>query len=268
MRELEERVGGHVHERAPGRSVPEHGDHEQRDLIGDHVADGPPRDAHEGAHGRMTKRGKVTQVHVRAVQRRQQREGHHDDARRRAEPHEQEEPVVVEYPSYRQRSGGDAGQCEEHRDDDDVVEDRSERRGREAPSGIEHRGRERRDAVEQHLRHEEPQQVSCQRLLLRTIRSVYAQGVEVDDPGREEYPDHRDREENENRNREDRGGRIVVVRLEVPDEQRHEGRGEDAPQEQLVDDVGRLVRVAVRARQCGDAERIGDRRDAHEPGDS
>ena len=56
-------------------------------------------------------------------------------------------------------------------------------------------------------------------------------------------------------------------RLEVPHEQRHEGRGEHAAEQQLVDDVGGLVGVAVRARERAGAERVRDRGDADEPGD-
>ena len=230
MRQLEERVRAHVHERASGRPVAEDGDHEQRDLVGDHIADRPSGDAHQGDDGRMAERGEVAEVDVRAVQRRKQRKGHDDDSRRRAEPHEKEEPFVVEHALDRQRARRDAGKCEEHGDDDDVVEHRRERGGREPTAGVEHRGRERRDAVEEHLRHEQTQQVGCQRLLLRAVRSVHAQGVEVDDPGREQDPDHGDREEHQDRDGEDRGGRVVVVRLEMPHEQRDEGRGEDTSQ--------------------------------------
>ena len=74
-------------------------------------------------------------------------------------------------------------------------------------------------------------------------------------------------EEHQNRDGEDRGGRILVVRLEVADEQRNERRREDAAQQELVDDVRRLVRVAVRAGERGDTERVGDRGDPHEPGE-
>ena len=96
MRELEERVRSHVHEWPPGSAVSEHGDHEQGDLVGDHVADRPSGDADEGGDGRMAERGKVAEVDVRAVERGKERDGHHHDARRRAEPHEQEEGLVVE----------------------------------------------------------------------------------------------------------------------------------------------------------------------------
>ena len=57
-------------------------------------------------------------------------------------------------------------------------------------------------------------------------------------------------------------GGIVVVRLVVLHEQRDEGRGEDAAEQQLVDDVGRLVGVAVGAGERRRAERVRDGGDA------
>ena len=53
--------------------------------------------------------------------------------------------------------------------------------------------------------------------------------------------------EREHRDGEDRARRVVVVALEVAHEQRDERRGEHAAEQQLVDDVRRLVGVAVDA---------------------
>ena len=87
-------------------------------------------------------------------------------------PMSRSERVVVEHGVHRERPVGDAGQREEHRDHDDVVEDRRERGGEEAASRVEHRGRERDDAVEEHLRHEQPQEVGGELLLFGEVRAL------------------------------------------------------------------------------------------------
>ena len=86
--------------------------------------------------------------------------------------------------------------------------------------------------------------------------------VQVDDQGGEDHAEHRDHDEGEHRGGHDRVRRLPVVPLEVPHELRDERRGEDPADEQLVDDVRRLVGVRVDAGDRGDAERVRDRRDA------
>ena len=133
---------------------------------------------------------------------------------------------------------------------------------------FEHRGREGDDAVEQHLRHEEAEQVGRQLLLGGDVRPVHVQRVQVDDPRRGDDADDGDPRQREHRDGEDRARRVVVARFEVLHEQRDEGRGQHPAEEQLVDDVGRLVRIAVGAGEGRGAERVRDGRDAHEAGDA
>ena len=268
MRQLEERVGADVDERAAVGAVGEHGHDQQRDLVGDHVADRPTRQAQHGEHGRMSPRGQEAQVRVQARQRRQERERHHHHARGRPQADEQDQTVVVEHAAHGERPVGDPRKGEEHCDDDDVVEDRCERGSEEATARVEHRGREGDDAVEQHLRHEEAEQVGRQLLLGGDVRPVHVQRVQVDDPRRGDDADDGDPRQREHRDGEDRARRVVVARFEVLHEQRDEGRGQHPAEEQLVDDVGRLVRVAVGAGEGRGAERVRDGRDAHEAGDA
>ena len=94
------------------------------------------------------------------------------------------------------------------------------------------------------------------------------QRVDVDDVRREDDPDDGDADEREHRDRDDRARRVVVAALQVADELRHERGGEHAAEQELVDDVRRLVRVGVDAGHRRDAERVRDRRDAEEPGDA
>ncbi len=142
---------------------------------------------------------------------RQECERHHDDARGRAEPHEQHEAVVVEHVAHGERPARDARQREEDRDHDEVVQRRCERRGREASPGIQQRGCERGDSVEEHLRHEQAEQLCGELLLLRAVGTVDAECVHVDDPRRDQDPDDRDTQEYEDRHREHGGCRVVVV---------------------------------------------------------
>ena len=96
VRELEERVGADVHERAAGGAVGEDGHDEQRDLVGDDVPDRPSRQPHHRAHGRVPETGQEPQAHPGPVQRRQQRERHHHDAGGRPEADQRDEGGVVE----------------------------------------------------------------------------------------------------------------------------------------------------------------------------
>ena len=77
-----------------------------------------------------------------------------------------------------------------------------------------------------------------------------------------------DHEQREHRHRGDRAHCVFVVGFEVLHEQRHEGRGEHATEQELVDDVGGFVRVAVGAGERGHPERVRECGDPHEPGDA
>ena len=61
--------------------------------------------------------------------------------------------------------------------DDDVVEHGCERGRREPAARVEHRGRERGEAVEEHLRHEQPQQRGRELLLLRASAGSVTRSV-------------------------------------------------------------------------------------------
>ena len=141
---------------------------------------------------------------------------------------------------------------------------------REPPARVEHRRRERDDAVEEHLRHEQPQQGRSRApAALRRSRPLDVErcrGRTIH--GAASTPTTVIASEREHRDGEDRRRCVVVARLEVLHEQRHQRRGEHAAEQELVDDVGRLVGVAVRAGERGHAQRVGDGRDPHEAGDA
>ena len=111
---------------------------------------------------------------------------------------------------------------------------------------VEHGGRQRGDAVEEHLRHEETQEVGRE-LLLRgdgsrpCTFSVYSSTIQ----GASTMPMTVMRDEQTIATVKIALGGVVVVRLEVLHEQRDEGRGEHAAEQQLVDDVR-----ASRSRSC------------------
>ena len=207
-------------------------------------------------------------MEVEAPEGREERQRHHRDAGGRAEADEEHECVVVEHAAHRERAAGDVREREEHRDDHDVVQHRRERGGKEVSTRVEYRGGERDDAVEEHLRHEQPQQRRRQFLLRSDVRAVHVEGVEVDDPRRGHHADDGDRGEREDRDGEDRARGVVVTGLEVFDEEWNQGGGEHTAEQELVDDVGRLVGVAVGAGECGRAERVRDGCDPHEAGDA
>ena len=73
-----------------------------------------------------------------------------------------------------------------------------------------------------------------------------------------------DRGEHDERDGDDDVRRLVVVALEERREQRHEGRREDAADQQLVDDVRRLVADRVGVGQRGLADHVAEDDDAQQ----
>ena len=251
-------------ERAAGLAVRQDEHDPQRDLVRDHVADRPTGQPEHGLHRGVSQRGYEVEPDPGSPQRRPQHEGHRGDARRRTEPDEQQQPGVVQYALDGDRPRREPREREEQCDDDDVVEHRRERGGGEATARLQQRGRERDQAVEEHLRHEAAQEVGCELALVRDVVARNIDRVQADDQRREQLTDDRDADEGEHRDRDDRAGGFVVAVLEVRDEERNQRRGEHAAEQELVDDVRGLVRVAVDAGEGRHTERVRDRRDAEE----
>jgi len=91
--------------------------------------------------------------------------------------------------------GRQAGQGEEDRYHHDVVEHGRERGGGEAPAGVEHRGGEGRNPVEEDLRHEQAKEGRRERDLLRAVLALEVQREEADDPRRGHHAEHRDQDQ-------------------------------------------------------------------------
>jgi hypothetical protein len=151
-------------------------------------------------------------------------------------------------------------------DDDDVVEHRRPHRRGEPPAGVEDGTHDRAGAVEEHLRQEEPREQDRQ--LALGVRYLGVE-VEVDDQRRGEHQQHGRRAEHEHDEREQplrvRLAAVGVV-LGRPHEQRDDDGGEDAAEQQLVDDVRRGVRDVVRQADAGDPDGGGDDGRAQEAG--
>ena len=129
-------------------------------------------------------------------------------------------------------------------------------------------GRERGEAVEEDLRHEAAQPRRWRaRAARRPVGPSTLERVDAHDQRREHDAHDGDDEQRDGGDRDDRVRGLFVVSAEVAHEQREQGRGEDAAEEQLVEDVRRLVRVRVDAGDLGGPERVRDRGDAPEPGE-
>ena len=202
----------------------------------------------------------------------EQHEAHRRDPRGRSEAEQRElARVAADAPHVdplASRPRGHVCEREQDADHEHVVEHRRVRGRDEAAVRVEQRGRERGEAVEHHLR-QEPQREDGHHVQLC---GPFGPGsVEREQPGDERREDHRDPgEDGEHRHRdgEDRGGRPVVVVLELLDEQRHERRRQNAAEEELVDDVGRGVGDVVGVGEARPADRVGEHGDAEEPGDA
>ncbi len=167
-----------------------------------------------------------------------------------------------------QRPEGHHGQDHHH-----VVGDRGEGGRREAPGPVEHGGGHRADGVEQHLGHEQPQQEAAQ-LHLGVTDGLVGHGDRErphDPRPGQEAEDHDRTQHRQGQAQHGPGqplGVLPATLVEQGDERRHQHRREDAGgqelEEQVGDQVGRLVGVA----QVGRAQRPADGHHPEEPGDA
>ena len=101
-----------------------------------------------------------------------------------------------------------------------------------------------------------------------SVRAVDVERVDANDQRRDRHADDRDDEQRDRGDGDDRVRGFLVAVGEVAHEQREQSCGEDAPEQQLVEDVRRLVRVRVDAGDRRGAERVRDGRDPPEAGES
>ena len=141
----------------------------------------------------------------------------------------------------------------EARDDHERAPDRRGRGDRESTARVEDGRRDRAVRVEQHLRHEEPQQIGRQLALLRGDVRVFVAGRQrARQRGCEHDAEHNDRSESDEGHTQQATGEpfglLLVVAVEEVDERRHEHRGQRTGGQQLEenvrDGVRRLERVA------------------------
>jgi hypothetical protein len=269
VRQLPEHEGVDVRRvAAPG--VDEHPvggqpDHdEEGQLVGHDVEEDPLRQPGRLPEARAAQVEAGPQREAGRPQRREQRHGLGDDPERRAEA--EHEHLGVGDRAGGQRVGARQQQEQQAgRDDDQVVEHRRPHRRGVAPAGVEHRPEHRPDAVEQHLGQEEAGEHDGQ--LAR--RGVEITGVEVDEQRRGEHQHDRGGAQHEDGEGEQPLGvglPAVVVVLGRAHQQRDDDAGEHAPEQQLVDDVGRGVGDVVRRADALDAEHRRDHRGAQEAG--
>ncbi len=235
------------------------------DLVGDHVAERPARELHRRPHRGVAQLGAEAEPHPGPPERRQQRQRHGRDAGGGAEPDQQQEGGVVvdllevERPRHEGRRQGEDG------DDDDVVQHRRPRRGEEATAGVQQRRAERHRPVEEDLGDEEEAEGDAHPAEGGGVDvGVDVLAVEQHEGRRGDEGQGGERGEGHQRHRHHRIGGAPVVVLEVLGEQRDEGGGEDPAQDQLVDDVrrvvGQQVDVAQVAGQAPHHQRAGPRR--------
>ena len=162
--------------------------------------------------------------------------------------------------------GGAEREDEQGHDHDDVVEYRRERGGDEPVPGVEQRAREGREAVEDHLRNEAEDQHGQHVQLSGPVGAVLAQDEQPREYRRQHHRHRGEERERGHRDREDGRRRAFVAAFEQVDEHRYQCRGEDAADQQLVDDVGRDVREVVGVGERGLADRGREHDDPQQPG--
>ena len=267
MGQLEEHEGDVVVGDVARAGLGQHVDGQGRDLVGDHVADVQPdrASALRTAGWRQSGRNRRRTPARRSGG--QQRDGHGDDAGRGARARARG-GARSSSATWRQRvvaAQVERAHEQEHGDHHHVVEHRRPRRRREAAAGVEQRGAERHQPVEEDLRHEQqaerdadPAEVG--RVDARSgVGAVEHDEQRGDDAARAAVSDG----ERDDRHRHDRRRALVVLVLELRREQRHEGGGQDAAEDQLVDDVRGVVGQVVGVAQRGPRRR---RTSAREPG--
>ena len=147
----------------------------------------------------------------------------------------------------------DEGQ--EDGDGDDVVEDRSEGRSREAAGSVQHRSHQADRSVGEQLGREEAQQISGHLTFRDDAGPVAADGVQVDNPRSREEEHDRGAQKHAGRQGQHGGYRLNSLMFrasrQARDEDRDERRGEDPAENKVVNDVRCVV---------GEVERVGKRR--------
>ena len=149
-----------------------------------------------------------------------------------------------------------AAHGQEHRDHDHVVEHRSESGHGERAFRVEDRRPQRRQPVEEDLRHEHDEQRNGQLDLLLGVGGVLSDREEPDDQRGERRGHDRQCGQSQGHHRGQRVDRASVFVLEAIDDDRHERGGEDTTEHQVVDDVRRRVGEVVRVGDDETAEGI------------
>jgi len=192
-----------------------------------------------------------------ATQGRQQRDGLREDAERHADPHDGDLGVGDGAGAEQGRAGHDQ-EDQAGGDDHDVVQDRCPHRWSKAALGVEVGAHDRAEAVEQHLGQKEAGEQHGK----GARGGVGAgRGVEVDDLRGEQHQQQRGPAETDQRGAEQPLGVNRALLLAVPrgpHHQRHDDAGEDAAEQQVVDDVRRGVGHVERVR---DPQNSKDRRE-------
>ena len=249
-------------------------DGEERELVGDHVAERPAREADDPLHDRVTEPGQEAQLVIAVADRPHHRDDHRRDAGGRAETEPQDGrqvalPGLEDHVVALELHPDDGERDDGH----EIRQDRRERSGAVPPRRVQVGRRQAGDRVEEDLRQHQVQQIGDDLQLDERGCVVAALGGEpavqvvVDrerrgqgQEGQERGGDEPDRDQNRRR--------LGVVLLPRPDEQRDE-RGRQHPADhELEHEVRRGVRLGVEVGEWGLADGVGEDEHAGEPGES
>ena len=246
---------------------------EERELVGDHVAERPSREPDDSLHDRVTEPGQEPQLVVAVAHRPHHRDDHRRDAGCRTETEPQDGGQValsgIEDHVVALELHPDDG---ERDDGHEIRQDRSERSGAVPPRRVQVGRRQAGDCVEEDLRQHQVQQIGDDLQLDERGRGVAALGGEpavqvvVDREGRGEGQEGQERGRDESDRDQDRR-RLGVVLLPGPDEQRDERRRQHPADHELEDEVRRRVRLGVEVGEWGLADGIREDEHAGEPGE-
>ena len=263
----------------PRNAAGQHGDDEQRHLVGHDEAEGPAPEANDGLQGLVVQLPAPAElVPVGLDQARHEGHALEDHAERGAEPEQDELGVVRLDAGQGGPVAGPEAEPDQDRDADDVVDDGRPGHGHKAPSGVEQRGAEGEQPVGGDLDHEPAEQPGGDASLEEHCAQVPAVrvGVErrerVDDPrscgqggqGGHAQDDHRHGEHGRDR----LVGLALALVGQAVDEDGDERCREDPPQDDVVEHVGRRVGQVVGVGQQGLPQGPGQGHEAQQPGDT
>ena len=257
--------------RVPGVSRGEHDDLEQPELVHQHVHEHPRGEPCDAPDRLRSPVRSPSPAEPQPAQRRPQRGRHGEHTERRAD--REDIPLRRGHAVHRRmRRSRHRGEDRHRGDHDEVVQDRREHRHGEPPVRVQQARRHRADSVEQDLRHEPPQEERGELAFALEVPRPHVDRVELHDPRRCHDREHHDRAEDHHGERQHAAPDVPrgfsAVAPEPLHEHGNEHRREHAAQDQLVDDVGGVVRDVVRVRpNRDDAERGRHRGEAQESGE-